>query len=125
MGVDARANTSLPRALLHVEGAVLLAMAVLLYAENGVSWWLFLVLLLAPDVGMVGYLGGTRTGAVVYNLFHAYPAPGLLAAIGVLADRPTVVAVALIWFAHIGMDRLFGYGLKYPTDFKDTHLGHV
>ncbi|MPZ60783.1 MAG: DUF4260 family protein [Propionibacteriales bacterium] len=125
VGVDARANTSLPRALLHVEGAVLLAMAVLLYAENGVSWWLFLVLLLAPDVGMVGYLGGTRTGAVVYNLFHAYPAPGLLAAIGVLADRPTVVAVALIWFAHIGMDRLFGYGLKYPTDFKDTHLGHV
>jgi Domain of unknown function (DUF4260) len=35
------------------------------------------------------------------------------------------MAVALIWFAHIGMDRTVGYGLKYPTSFKDTHLQRV
>jgi Domain of unknown function (DUF4260) len=124
-----RGNTtpagSLPRALLHAEGATLLGLAILLYARSGQSWWLFAVLLLAPDIGMLGYLAGTRAGAAVYNAFHAYPAPGVLAAVGVLTDRPLAVALALIWFAHIGMDRLFGYGLKYPTDFKDTHLSHV
>lgn len=124
-----RANTStagsLPRALLHAEGATLLGLAILLYARNGQSWWLFAVLLLAPDIGMLGYLAGTRVGAAVYNAFHAYPAPGVLAAAGVLTDRPLAVTLALIWFAHIGMDRLFGYGLKYPTHFKDTHLSHV
>jgi hypothetical protein len=26
---------------------------------------------------------------------------------------------------HIGMDRALGFGLKYETDFKDTHLGRV
>jgi hypothetical protein len=36
-----------------------------------------------------------------------------------------MVAVALIWFAHISMDRTVGYGLKYPTSFKDTHLERV
>lgn len=78
-----------------------------------------------PDIGMLGYLAGTRVGAAVYNAFHTYPAPGVLAAVGLLTDRPLAVALALIWFAHIGMDRLFGYGLKYPTHFKDTHLSHV
>jgi hypothetical protein len=120
-----RSPGSLPRVLLHTEGAVLLGLAILLYARNGQGWLLFAVLLLAPDLGMLGYLAGTRVGAAVYNAFHAYPAPGVLAALGLLTDRPLVVAIALIWFAHIGMDRLLGYGLKYPTDFKDTHLGRV
>ncbi|KKB35215.1 hypothetical protein QY97_01956 [Bacillus thermotolerans] len=36
-----------------------------------------------------------------------------------------VLAVGLIWSAHIGMDRAIGYGLKYSTHFKDTHLNRV
>ena len=48
-----------------------------------------------------------------------------LGIIGMLVGAPLAVAVALAWFAHIGMDRLAGYGLKYPTDFKDTHLQWV
>jgi hypothetical protein len=32
---------------------------------------------------------------------------------------------ALIWLAHIGLDRTLGYGLKYPTFFEDTHLQRV
>jgi hypothetical protein len=27
--------------------------------------------------------------------------------------------------AHVGMDRAVGYGLKYPTHFKDTHLQRI
>jgi hypothetical protein len=116
---------SLPSVLLRLEGAALLTVAVFLYARSDASWLLFALLLLAPDIGMVGYLGGSRAGAVLYNLFHTSLLPAGLAVIGVVADSRAAVAVALIWLAHIGMDRALGYGLKYPTGFRDTHLGRV
>ena len=88
-------------------------------------WWLVPALLLLPDLFMVGYARSAPTGALIYNLAHAYPAPALLGAIGVVADSATAQAVALVWFAHIGMDRAAGYGLKYATSFGDTHLGRI
>lgn len=114
-----------PAAMLRGEGAVMLAGSVFLYWTNGESWWLFALLLLAPDASMVGYLAGPKVGAAAYNAFHTYLLPAALGAIGVLVGSPLAAAVALVWFAHIGMDRLMGYGLKYPTDFKDTHLQRV
>ena len=114
-----------PAAMLRVEGATMLAGTVLMYWIGGGSWWLFALLLLAPDVSMVGYLAGPRIGAVAYNAFHSYPLPAALGFVGLLVGAPLVVSVALVWFAHIGMDRLMGYGLKYPTGFKDTHLQKV
>lgn len=114
-----------PSALLRVEGATVLAGSALLYWLNGGSWWLFALLLLAPDASMLGYLGGPRLGAAIYNVFHSYPLPAVLAAFGLLGGSPLAVSLALVWFAHIGMDGLAGYGLKYPTAFEDTHLGRV
>jgi len=113
----------LPPVLVRIEGAVVLLLSVLLYILNGESWLLFVLLFLAPDVSMLGYLSGPRTGAVSYNLFHTYVLPGLLAAFGLLTGSPLLVSLALVWFAHIGFDRMVGYGLKYPTGFSDTHLG--
>jgi hypothetical protein len=98
---------------------------VLLYWMGGGSWWLFALLLLAPDLSMLGYLARPRVGAILYNVFHSYPLPAALGIFGMLAGAPLAVSVALVWFAHIGMDRLMGYGLKYPTAFKDTHLQRV
>jgi len=115
----------LPILFLRSEGAVLLALAVFLYARSEAGWLLFALLLLAPDISMAGYLGGPRLGAISYNLFHTYLGPAALAVTGVLADSLTLKAIALIWFAHIGMDRLLGYGLKHSTGFKDTHLGPI
>ncbi len=114
-----------PAALLRAEGAVMLAASVALYWLNGSIWWLFALLLLAPDISMLGYLAGPVIGAAIYNIFHAYPLPATVGIIGVWADTPLAVAVALVWFAHIGMDRSIGYGLKYESGFKDTHLGRV
>jgi hypothetical protein len=114
-----------PSALLRIEGATVLAGSVLLYWLHGGSWWLFALLLLAPDASMLGYFGGPRVGAAVYNAFHSYPLPAALAAFGLLGGSPLAVSLALVWFAHIGMDGLAGYGLKYPTAFGDTHLGRV
>jgi hypothetical protein len=115
----------LPKVLLRMEGVVLLGLASVLYAKLGASWILFAVILLVPDGAMIGYLGGTRIGAVMYNLTHTYLGPGALGLIGVLGGAHQLSAVALVWFAHIGMDRALGYGLKYDDAFKHTHLGMI
>ena len=114
-----------PAALLRVEGVALLALSVLLYRVNGESWLLFGVLLLAPDLSMLGYLAGPKVGAAIYNAFHTYAMPAVVGALGMIFASPVAIAVALVWFAHIGMDRTIGYGLKYPSSFKDTHLERV
>ena len=74
---------------------------------------------------MLGYLFSKRSGAHVYNLFHSYPLPAVLLAFGFFAAQPLAVSIALIWFTHIGMDRMIGYGLKYHDSFENTHLSHV
>ena len=114
-----------PAALLRVEGVALLVLSVLLYRVNGGGWLMFGVLLLAPDLSMLGYLAGPQVGAAIYNMFHTYAMPAVVGALGMIFASPLTVAVALIWFAHIGMDRTVGYGLKYPSSFKDTHLQRV
>jgi len=114
-----------PRALLHVEGGVVAAAAVALYFHLGSPWWLLVVLALAPDLSMLGYLAGPAVGAMTYDLVHTYAVPVALGAIGVLADAELAMQLALIWIAHIGVDRAVGYGLKYRTGFGDTHLQRV
>lgn len=116
---------SMPRLLLHVEGLAVLAASVALYAHQGYSWLAFGVFLLAPDVAFVVYALNAYAGTVLYNLLHSYTFPLLLAVLSVIAGVELGQQVALIWSAHIGMDRTVGYGLKYHTGFKDTHLARV
>jgi hypothetical protein len=123
--LEAGVVTDLPRVLLRVEGVVLLAVSLFMYEQYGRAWWLFALLLLVPDVGMLGYLAGTRTGATTYNLFHTYLGPAVLLLVGVAVDSPLTYSIAFVWFAHIGLDRVLGYGLKYPDGFKHTHLGVI
>ena len=115
----------LPRVLLRAEGAAVASAAAAVYFDQGYAWWLLLVLALAPDVAAVGYVAGRRAGPIAYNAAHTYAAPVALLAAGVLANANTLIQVALIWLLHIGVDRAIGYGLKYPTAFKDTHLQRV
>ncbi len=111
--------------LLRAEGLVVLVAALVLYFDSGYGWVLLVVLALAPDLAMVGYLAGPRAGALAYDTVHTYVLPVALATAGVLGGLDLAVQLALIWLAHIGADRLLGYGLKYPTHFKDTHLQRV
>jgi len=115
----------LPRLLLHAEGAAVAAAAIAVYFDAGYVWWVLLVLALAPDLSAIGYIGGPRLGARCYDAAHTYCGPVVLAAIGVLADADAAIQVSLIWIAHIGVDRMLGYGLKYMSGFKDTHLQRV
>ncbi len=111
-----------PRALLRLEGAIGLALALLLYERHKGSWLLFLALIAVPDLSMLGYVRSPRAGAALYNAVHTYTLPALLAGYGVIGESPLTVLLALILFAHIAADRLLGFGLKYPDAFTDTHL---
>ncbi len=113
-----------PGVLLRLEGLALLAASVVGYAYLDASWLLFAALFLLPDLGMLGYLVSMRFGAHVYNATHWLLVPVALAGIGV-TQAPVLLPYALIWTAHIGFDRALGYGLKYPTSFKDTHLQRI
>ncbi|MCU1281829.1 MAG: hypothetical protein JWM53_5375 [bacterium] len=113
-----------PLALLRLEGAAALAGACYAYAALGGRWSMFALLFLLPDLSMLGYLASRRLGAASYNAAHSYLGPALLVALGVACSAHGIVAIASIWAAHVGFDRLLGYGLKYGTSFGDTHLGH-
>ncbi|MCC7450571.1 MAG: DUF4260 domain-containing protein [Anaerolineae bacterium] len=115
----------MPGLLLKLEGIVLFLAAVALYINQQGSALLFALLLFAPDLSMLGYLRNPQVGSVIYNAAHNYAVPGLLIALSLAAGVPLGVQIGLIWLAHIGMDRTMGYGLKYPTAFKDTHMQRV
>lgn len=113
---------SMPSLILRAEGLVLFVGAVILYTHLQFSGWALLLLLFSLDVFMVGYLKNPRVGSVVYNIGHTDIAPIVLALVSLSLNWSVGLQFALIWFAHIGLDRLMGYGLKYPTVFQDTHF---
>lgn len=115
----------LPSRLLRLEGLAVAVGALVLYFHADYGWLLLVLLILAPDLSMLGYLGGTTVGAVSYDAVHTTLIPITLGLVVVLADSGIAIQIALIWLAHIGVDRLLGYGLKYPSGFKDTHLQRV
>lgn len=114
-----------PKIVLRIEGMVLFAASIALFAAQGQQWWLYPALLLVPDIFMLGYLRNSKLGSIIYNLGHSYPATAGLTGIGFATGSNFMIALGAIWFGHIGWDRMFGYGLKYATSFKHTHLGDL
>ncbi|RPF50391.1 DUF4260 domain-containing protein [Aquisalibacillus elongatus] len=113
------------KTLLHLEGAAALLLTIYIYYYFNFNWVWFFALLLAPDLSMLGYLISQRMGTILYNLVHTYILSVSIIICGLLFSSEIMLALGLIWSAHIGMDRMVGYGLKYPTSFKHTHLNRV
>lgn len=113
------------RKILKTEGLVEAALGLAVFAATGESWWLFAAVVLLPDVSMLAYLAGPRSGAVAYNACHSTIGPGILALVAWQLAAPLWLAYAATWFVHIGVDRALGYGLKSSQAFKQTHLGEL
>jgi hypothetical protein len=111
-----------PKTFLRLEGLTVLALALWGYFQLDGPLWLLAVLALAPDLAMVGYLAGPRVGSLSYNVAHTYTLPAVLGVAGFWLGAPLAILIALVWSGHIGADRLVGYGLKYESGFKNTHL---
>ena len=100
------------RILLRAEGLALLAAMTTLSAFWVGSWWIYAALFFVPDLSFIAYLAGPRIGAIGYNAAHAYIIPTLLMVAGLALPMPLLLSIAMIWLAHIGFDRMLGYGLK-------------
>lgn len=109
----------------RVEGLAVFVAATALYFFLGFHWLVFVLLLFAFDIFMVGYLFNSKVGAIIYNIGHSLILPSITGAIGVLADNQLLIGLSLLWFAHVGFDRMLGYGLKSTKGFSHTHLGII
>ena len=118
-------NISMPRLMLHIEGLTLLVASLVLYGNLDFGWGTFALFLLAPDLAVIPYAINKRVGQVIYNLVHTIVFPLILALYSMMNANELGLQTSLIWFAHIGMDHLFGYGFKYPGSFKETHFSRI
>lgn len=113
------------RRLLRLDGLAVAVASIAAYATIGGNWWLFAALILAPDLAFLAIPFGRRAMAMTYDIVHSYFLPIALGAIATLASLQWLLPIALIWAAHIGIDRAVGYGLKYPESIETTHLGLI
>ncbi|WP_022824695.1 DUF4260 domain-containing protein [Hymenobacter norwichensis] len=108
--------------LLKLEEAAELVVAVVVFSQLPYAWWWLPALFLAPDLSMLGYLAGPRIGSVAYNLVHHKALALVVLLLGWWQQQPLVLLAGTILLFHAAFDRLMGYGLKYSSGFKHTHL---
>ncbi|MEM0201030.1 MAG: DUF4260 domain-containing protein [Candidatus Micrarchaeaceae archaeon] len=114
-----------PINLLRVEGICLFFISLFVYYILNGNWIILLIIVIATDFSALGYLINSKAGAIFYNAFHSYPIPSIIMIFGFIFHNYVFVFIGLGIFAHIGLDRFFGFGLKYPSGFKDTNLGKI
>ncbi|UII28292.1 DUF4260 domain-containing protein [Fulvivirga maritima] len=108
---------------LKLEEAAVFGLCIILFTQLDMAWWWFPALLFVPDIGMIGYAVNPKIGAITYNICHHRLVGAIIAIVSIYTHSQTGLLIAIIVFAHISLDRMLGYGLKYPDSFKHTHLG--
>ena len=110
---------------LKIEELAQFILGIFIFSQLDYAWWWFLVLILTPDIGAIGYLINTKIGAFTYNVFHHKAIAIIVGVVGFYFNSSLLILIGVILFSHAALDRIFGYGLKYPNSFKNTHLGKI
>lgn len=113
------------KTIIKFEELAMVVLGIYLISLLPYPWWLFLALIMAPDIGMLGYLFNDRAGAISYNIFHHKGLALTIYLVGIYLSLPLCQLTGIILFSHASLDRIFGYGLKYDKGFKFTHLGEI
>ncbi|MEA5460523.1 DUF4260 domain-containing protein [Arcicella sp. LKC2W] len=113
------------KGLLKLEELAEFILGIFIFSHLDFAWWYFPLLLLSPDIGMLGYLVNPKIGACLYNLFHHKALAIMILAFGFVQHNQLMMMVGTILFSHAAFDRAMGYGLKYEDSFANTHLGKV
>jgi len=111
--------------LIRLEELGLFLFSIYLYSSLPFPWWYFPLLFFAPDLSIAGYVAGPRVGAIIYNIVHHRALDLLLYVAGLMLAMPILSLAGVIMFAHSSLDRVLGYGLKFPDAFTNTHLGKI
>lgn len=118
-------NISMPRVFLHLEGLVILAGSLILYAHLDFKWIIFFLLLFVPDLPLLFYGIDKRFASIAYNIVHSFIFPLVLMLLSYFNEYQLGLQISLIWLAHIGMDHVFGYGFKYLGQMKENHFSRI
>lgn len=113
------------KTLLKTEELAEALFALAVFAHLPYAWWVLPATFLLPDLSMAGYLAGPRAGAFCYNVAHHKALALAVGAAGWGLEQPVLLLAGTVLFFHSAFDRVLGYGLKYATGFRDTHLGRV
>ena len=111
--------------IIQLEELAMFLLSTYLFTQLHFAWWWYLVLILTPDIGMIGYASGNKAGAITYNVFHHKAVALAVYVFGLYQQNETIQLAGLILFGHSSMDRMMGYGLKTYEGFKFTHLGKL
>lgn len=109
--------------VIRIEEAAMFGFSIVLFNQTDFAWWWYIALILTPDFGMLGYIAGSKTGAFTYNLLHHKAIALVILCIGWYFSNEWLELGGIIIFGHSSLDRILGYGLKYPDSFHHTHLG--
>ena len=108
-----------------LEGAFVFLASIAGFIAAGGGLWLYIVLILAPDISIAAYAINNRAGALAYNAVHNFAGPAVLLLAGFTLSSELLYQLSAIWAGHVGMDRMFGFGLKEDNGFHSTHLGKI
>ncbi|MCL5028093.1 MAG: DUF4260 domain-containing protein [Bacteroidetes bacterium] len=111
--------------VLKFEELGMFCLSIILYNMLGYSWWLYVLLILTPDLSMIGYLINSKIGGITYNVFHHKGIAIILYLIGTFTYNYVFIIAGIIIFGHASIDRFLGFGLKYLDSFNHTHLGMI
>lgn len=111
--------------LLKLEELGQFLLSIILFSQLDYTWWVFPACILLPDLSMIGYLASPKTGAWLYNFFHHKLVAIVILVLGFCLSNSLITLSGIILFGHSAMDRIFGYGLKFNDNFKNTHLGWI
>lgn len=111
--------------IIQLEELAMFLLSIYLFSQLNFAWWWYLVLILTPDIRMIGYIFGNKAGAITYNLFHHKAVALAVYVFGLYLQNETIQLIGIILFGHSSMDRMMGYGLKTYEGFKFTHLGKL
>ena len=111
--------------ILKLEEGAMLGLCVYALTLFHASWWVYVLLVIGPDISCIGYTAGNRVGAACYNLFHHKGIAIAIFVAGFILGNEWLQIAGIILFGHSSMDRMLGYGLKLSEGFKFTHLGMI
>lgn len=111
--------------LLKLEELGQFLLSIILFNQLDYAWWIFPAFILLPDLSMTGYLANPKTGAWLYNFLHHKLVAITILILGFWLNYSLLTLAGVILFGHSAVDRIFGYGLKFNDNFKNTHLGWI
>lgn len=113
------------RTWLRLEGLAGFAAGTLVYGRLDGDWLWFIPAQLLVDASAIGYVRSPIVGAIVYNVVHNWATALAVLGVGLATQSAPLSLAGALLVGHVGADRAFGFGLKLPTGFRDTHLGRI